>query len=55
MNKNSNQYVAQSPLTAYNIREKQHKRNLSQTYGANYKQKSMAEKTGNSGADKDQG
>jgi len=30
---------AQSPLTAFNIREKQFKKNLSGTYGKNYKDK----------------
>ena len=29
----------QSPLTAFNIREKQYKRSLSGTYGPDYKQK----------------
>mgnify|MGYP006088027491 CR=1 FL=1 len=30
---------AQSPLTAFNIREKQFKKNLSGTYGKNYREK----------------
>ena len=30
---------AQSPLTAFNVREKQFKKNLSGTYGKNYKDK----------------
>lgn len=34
----------QSPLTAFNIREKQYKRSLSGTYGPDYKEKAEAEK-----------
>ncbi len=37
---------AQSPLTAFNIREKQFKKNLSGTYGKNYKEKEGESQTG---------